>query len=222
MIHSGKSVIELAGIKLRLGQHIGPEMLEHLEHGSYELPELAALREKLVPDDVVLELGTGLGFLSAYCAKVVGSKRVFTYEANPELEQSIRDTYALNGVCPVLEMCALGADTGARTLYVSDEFWESSTLPGGRRLRILTVPCRSFEGELARIRPTFLVIDIEGGEYELTRHTRFPGVRKLVIEIHKDLLGAKRARAVRAALYRAGFRAERRLSRWDVMYLERA
>lgn len=215
-----KPIVELSGIKLRMGRHIVPEVRKHFEDGTYEWPELNALQEKLTPDDVVMELGAGIGLVSACCARAIGSDRVFAYEANPLMEWHIRDTYALNGVSPNLEMCLLGETDGLRTFYVHDAFWESSSIADGRTAKAITVPCRGFNDELARVNPTFLVIDIEGGELEICRNTRFHEVRKVLIELHEKL-GIKGLHAVRSALYRAGFRVNRSLCNWDVLYLER-
>jgi FkbM family methyltransferase len=214
-------VVELAGVKVRMGRHIAPEVQQHFHTGAYEWPERRALQLRLRPDDVVMELGTGIGLLSAYCAKAIGSERVFTYEANPRLERHIRDTYALNGVSPTLDMCMLAEKEGSQTFYVREAFWESSTVPDGRPAQAITVPAKSFNDEAARINPSFLIMDIEGGEYELCRHMRFFDIKQLLIEVHKGKLGDKRARQVRSRLYRAGFRVDRKLTMWEVLFLER-
>lgn len=214
------AVVDLGGVEIRLGKHIAPEIRRQLETGTYEWPELAILRRKLLPTDVVLELGTGLGFLATYCARVVGSERVFTYEGNPRLKRHILDTFARNGVAPRLEMCLLTERTGKQTFYVEDAFWASSTLRGGAA-KAVTVPSRRFDDELARIKPTFLIIDIEGGEYDLCRQTQFAGVRKLLIEIHKERLGPRKTRHVKARLHRAGFRILERFPGRGVYFLRR-
>jgi len=51
--------------------------------GDYERKEATIVSQRLTADDVVLEIGAGIGFLSAYCAKRIGSERVFAYDANP-------------------------------------------------------------------------------------------------------------------------------------------
>jgi FkbM family methyltransferase len=94
----------------------------------YEYWELQILKSSLKPTDTVMEIGTGLGLLSAYCAKRIGSDRVFTYEGNPEQEQHIRRTYALNQVCPILDICLVGREVGEQKFYVSNDFWDASTV----------------------------------------------------------------------------------------------
>jgi len=73
-----------------------------------------------------MEIGTGLGLLSSYCAKQIGEDKVFTFEANPALEQTIKTNYALNHVAPKLEMGLIGDSPGFSTFYVGKKFWSSS------------------------------------------------------------------------------------------------
>jgi hypothetical protein len=103
---------------------------------------------------------------------------------------------------------------------VQDAFWASSTLPGDGG-KAVSVPTKRFDDEVARVRPSFLIVDIEGGEYDLCRQTRFPGIRKLLIEIHRERLGARRIRDVRVRLHRAGFRIVERFPRRGVFFLRR-
>ena len=47
----------------------------------------------LKPDDVVLELGGGIGMLFIAIALKIGSEGVFSYEGNPALELIVRDNF---------------------------------------------------------------------------------------------------------------------------------
>lgn len=67
---------------------------------------------KLDADDVVMDVGTGIGLVATLCAQRIGSERVYTYEANPALERPIRETFELNRVSPHLEMCMHGPAVG--------------------------------------------------------------------------------------------------------------
>ena len=79
---------------------MSPQVERTVSRGRYERDELRLIGQLLSPEDVALEVGAGLGVLSAYCARRLGSSRVFAYEANPDLEACIRDTYSLNQVQP--------------------------------------------------------------------------------------------------------------------------
>ena len=62
-------VIRHVGVRLALDRQIPPEIREFLYSGEYERGEIKALRRLLRPDDVVMELGTGIGFVSLVCAR---------------------------------------------------------------------------------------------------------------------------------------------------------
>jgi FkbM family methyltransferase len=159
----------------------------------------------LVPDDVVMELGGGIGMVAIACAKVTGSARVFSYEANPELESLVRDNYALNGVEPTLKMCMLGSDTGKRVFHVSERFSRSSVFAAGEHLTAIEVPVISFNAEISKVQPTVLVVDIQGGELELLDYADLSTLEKLLVEVHPDIVGVRQANALRRRLRRLGF-----------------
>jgi FkbM family methyltransferase len=214
-------MFELAGLKVPSGPHLSEEIRDQLSTGKYELPELTALRAKLRDDDVVMELGSGIGVLSAYCAGIVGSDNVFTFEANPALEAPIRELYRENGVSPALEICALGDRHGEDRLHVQDSFWGSSLSDSTASGSAVTVPVRPFEEARAAIAPTFLVVDIEGGELELAPLLRLDGVRTVVIEVHPGVIGEEACATVLRAIEAQGFGFDARASSGDVFVLDR-
>lgn len=211
----------LAGLSVPLGAHITPLIREALEDGSYEAAELAAIRATLLPGDTVMELGTGLGLVSAYCATIVGSDRTFTFEANAALEQPIRTLYAANGVAPRLEMCMLGERAGAAVLHVEGDFWGSSTVAARTETRRVEVAVRAFDDLRRAIDPSFLVIDIEGGELDLLGYADLGGVCTVVIELHPSVIGEEGCETVMQLLARGGFEVVTEHSSWDVYTLQR-
>lgn len=92
---------------------------------------------------------------------------MFTYEANPQLEPLIRSVYSVNQVQPTLKIGVLGERAGQTKFYVTRDFWASSLLPPAEPCEEVTVPVYDFNEEIFRINPTFLLMDIEGGEYDL-------------------------------------------------------
>jgi FkbM family methyltransferase len=223
-VKSRQEELVLDGIRIPLGPHITPEILRNLRAGTYERPEARVLRERLDPGDVVVEVGGGLGYTSALCAKRVGSANVHVYEANLELEKPIRELYRLNQVSPDLHMYGLGPRDETRELYVTADFWESSfTKPKARVSSTVSVPVRACETELARYRwrPNFLILDIEGGEYSFCRGVSLRGFDKLLCEVHPQILGRRRLWALRRALRKRGFRRDEACSSSTVWYFER-
>ncbi|MBI4387422.1 MAG: FkbM family methyltransferase [Candidatus Omnitrophica bacterium] len=215
-------IFEIGGVKIPVTKYWSPTMKEAIVRGRYETAELSLLEKALESTDVVMELGTGIGLLASYSAKRIGSEHVFTYEANPELEPHIRKVFELNHVKPRLEICILGPDGGETTLYIAKDFWNSSCLwliPGERLVRVRV---KSFQHELERICPTFLIIDIEGGEYELFRKTsNLTGVQKVLIELHKHILNPKKINFVENFFKVQGFSIAEKSSGNDVYLWQR-
>jgi FkbM family methyltransferase len=198
-------LVEIGGIQLPIPPDITPGPLEALYAGYYETSELKILQAKLDKHDRVMELGTGLGLLASYCARQLGSDNVFTYEANPALESFIRQTFAVNHVNPNLNICLLGETPGEQTFYVGKSFWSSSTIhrrPDDQAIQVSVVP---FNQEIQRIDPTFLILDIEGGEYELLQYANLHNVQKICLELHSNILGSEKTEFVKQQLAAQGF-----------------
>ena len=97
-----------SGVKLRLAGHLSKSITERILSGNYAQEEVRGLAAILTPGDVMMELRAGIGFLSSYCARIVGSENTYAFEANSELKAVIRDTYAPNTVSPHMESVCSG------------------------------------------------------------------------------------------------------------------
>ncbi|HVC60148.1 MAG TPA: FkbM family methyltransferase [Acetobacteraceae bacterium] len=201
-----QSVIDLRGVRIRIHRSLSYPVVRSILDASYEASERNLLEGALRHDDVVVELGAGLGYVSSVCARLTDSRRVFVYEANPMMEPLIRDTFRLNGVDPALHICMVGKHAGTTTFHVSRDFWISSTLPGahhGQAVSVRVVPLRE---EMERTRPSVLIVDIEGGEYELFRDFPPHACRLIMLELHPRVLGEERATEVQRWIEAMGFR----------------
>lgn len=198
-------VVEIEGIRLYRGSGLTIPVLQAFEGSQYESPEARIVRHAIAPGDVVLELGTGLGFVTSLCTKIVGSENVHSYEANPALEPVIRRNFKLNSVAPHLEIALLGEENGTITFYVMKNFWSSSTIKRHPKAKPINVPMKRFNDELARIRPSFLVLDIEGGEQDFIRYAQLDGVQKVCIELHPHVIGPVAVTEVEGFFKRQGF-----------------
>jgi len=201
---------------------IAPGIAREIFLGEYESREIDIVSRKLEATDVVLEVGAGLGFLSAYCAKRIGSERVHAFEANPALMPLIRATHERNGVAPSIHNALLARGEAARTFYVEADFWASSTTARSPQAKAIQVPQRDLNAELQRIAPTFLIVDIEGGEGEFFAYAGLAGVAKVCVEIHPDMIGDDGVSAVFARLLAQGFALDFRLIRKNVFFFYRA
>jgi FkbM family methyltransferase len=206
---SGRT-IDLDGVKLRLHRQLSFALARSIVGRKYEASERKLLEAELRPDDTVMELGAGLGYISAVCTRIVGSERVFTYEANPRLEPLIRDTFALNQVSPTLSICMGGKQKGTIPFFLARDFWVSSTVRAPIHIEEVTVGVVPLQEEIDRIKPTVFIADIEGGEYELFRDFSFPTCRLIMIELHPHVLGEARAREVVERIEAMGLRVKSR------------
>jgi FkbM family methyltransferase len=215
------TIAEVSGVRLRLGEHLSRSITLRMLSGNYEQDEMRGLSAILEPTDIVMEIGAGIGFLSSHCAKVVGSENIYAFEANPELEAVIRDTYELNGVSPHLEICVLAHQGGERTFYLEESFLKSSLTSRDERTRAVRVPAKLLNAEIARIQPSVLVMDIEGGEFELFPEIDLRTVRKIVMELHPRNAERDKTKSLVSDLYARGFVAYKDASQGDVLCMER-
>ena len=198
---------------------VSPGIAREIYLGDYEAKEVEIISRRLATDDVVFEVGAGLGYLSAYCAKRVGGDKVFTYEANPELIPLIRETHARNSVTPTVTNALLAQGEGEREFRIEADFWASSAhRDGGRAITVKQVDLNS---ELARIRPSFMIVDIEGGEAEFFAGAELSMVRKICVETHPDVLGDKVLSEMFAGLVAKGFALDFSLIRKNVFFFHR-
>lgn len=197
--------VVVGGIRIPLFDYISDNVREAMFDGGYETAELRTIADQLDGNDVVLEIGTGIGLISTYCAKKIGGDRVFTFEGNPELEPFIRKVYEINGVAPTLQIGVLGRNDGTAIFFVDDDFWSSSTVRRRSGTRQLQVSRLDLNSVLTRIHPTFLIVDIEGGESELFEFIRLDGIRKISIELHDSVIGSQRVHEICNQLEQEGF-----------------
>ena len=191
--------------------------------GEYEREERALLAATLRPDDVVLELGTGLGIISTLAALILGSgERVHTYEANPKLEPDIRRVYETNGVKPDFHPFPLGLGECDITFHVSPNFFSSTTVDHGQSAEKVTVRQRPIADVLTRLRPSYLIMDIEGGEVDLIPSMDLSSVDRILIEVHPHKTGPVTVSAMIASVLARGFCLDTRRSSKDVLFFFRA
>ena len=173
--------------------------------GAFERHERRALRRHVHPDDRVLELGSGIGFITTRLAQTVGSENVLGFEANPDLFPVMHSHFARNGVAPRVENAVLGAEDGETSFYVGDEFWSASATDE-RAGRKITVPAKALKSITAEFQPTVLMMDIEGGEREIIDLLDPGSLRLLIMEVHPEVLGEEGETALFSRIADMGFK----------------
>lgn len=213
-------VVTHHGVHLPITPAVSEAMRGVLYAGGYEEREYAALTRLLTPADRVLELGTGLGFITVICARACGSSRVTSVEANAGMLATLRETFRQNAVSPELRLAAVSRSGADREFFINQNFWSSSTFDRGGERTI--APGVAFEDLVSQYLPTVIVMDIEGGEVDLVGCRIGASVRAIVIELHLSVTGPEGTRAVREWLEAEGFRASEDWGDRSVVVYERA
>lgn len=184
---------------------ISVSVAESIYSGHYEKREISIVGRHLESDDIVLELGAGIGYMASFCSKKIGAERVYTVEANPELIPIINETFRRNEVEPQLENLILGRGDGEETFIISHDVWASSVVKVTLPVKLVQIKKCDLNKRLKETAATFLIIDIEGGELELFEHADLSRVRKICLETHEDIIGSVRTTKVFSDLLNQGF-----------------
>lgn len=214
---------KISGVSLPIDERISLPLRRMILDGSYERNELDIVERTLSKSDRVLECGAGIGLLSAYCAKRLGNEPVRTFEANPYMAPIIQSTFELNEVTPMLINGAIGAGRGEMEFHVRKNFYASSSHPGrvDGSMQTIRVTVHDLHDEVMNHRPTFLFIDIEGGEEGLAGCSSLPGVQKVMAEVHPDLIGQEGVRKFVSWLESLGFKKDFGISKEQELFFSR-
>jgi FkbM family methyltransferase len=201
------------GIKLLIDERMARQNIEKVVRGQHTRHERAILRDELRLDDRLMELGGGIGTVAITASRIIGSENVLSFEANPTIEDLIRKNYALNDVSPTLKINLVGEEYGTQTFYVNERFSRSSMIKPEGESRPVPVPVVPFAEELARFKPTFLVVDIQGSEKDFLRYADLSSIRSLLIEFHPSMIGFNEIAKLRKLLrIKHGYKEVRRTS----------
>ncbi|HEV7436852.1 MAG TPA: FkbM family methyltransferase [Pseudorhizobium sp.] len=187
-------VLECRGVKFPEDERfISQRVRESITAGRYESKEATQVEKLLKEGDRVLEIGSGLGFISTIAGRDPKTEDVLCYEADPRLIPYIQSVHELNGVSKAtVRNAALTSDLSQKelTFYVRKDFWGSSfSKNAGEYQSTAIVPCQSFNEVVQSFRPTFVVCDIEGAELDLFFNASLYGVTRVLMEIHSKVLG---------------------------------
>lgn len=201
------------GTKLAYDAEVmSPQVVEKIERGGYERFEARRSRDLVKAGDRVIELGAGLGFLSAL---IVGQTDVGEYvmvEADPRLADVIRRTHELNGLpTPTsIRTCVATCDQdllakGEVEFHVGAKFCASSILGVRKRKDTVIVPVVPLVDVIEETKANVLLVDIEGAETGVFNGTPLGTVERIVMEIHPHRIGDAGVRKVFSSLDTLGF-----------------
>lgn len=207
----GEDMIRCRGLRFPDRPEIlAPRLRRALRRNNYERTEADAARSQVTADDVVLELGGGIGFMSSVMARNCKASHVHVFEPNPDAVAYMRDVHALNGITnATVNNAIVGPKKGKATFYQRENLLTSSLEANPAKLDVPVVA--EHEIEVLNIntvwkdlKPTVLVCDIEGAEADLFDKATLSGIRLAIIEVHPQWIGETGVRAVFDAMHRNG------------------
>ncbi len=170
----------------------------------------------------ILEVGAGLGYVGSSLFKTGKVEKIVSYEANPKLLPLIRETHRLNGVNSEVRNFLLGAEgEGTGSIFVPDDFWSASGAASSRATEY-AVPKASLQEAIHEVQPTFMLIDIEGGETVLFDGiTEVPSVHSVLIELHQMAIGREGIASFFKKMMSMGFGYDQRYSNGKVVLFQK-
>ena len=201
MMRRGK----LAGVRLNL-EGLSPMMKNIILTGRYESEERRLCDRALVAGDIVLQLGSAIGFIGLYCLKTIGVSQVYEVEANPETLRTLKANYRLNGEVARVLHTAVASEDGELELSVGGEFWENSLVAKGDST--IRVPAKELQSILKLFgypEITALVCDIEGAEALVDFEGLPESVRTIIIEFHPGVVGSETVGRIERDFRELGF-----------------
>ncbi|MPZ18558.1 MAG: FkbM family methyltransferase [Luteitalea sp.] len=211
------------GVRLAVDRDLlSPAIVDSLYRGGYEAAEVDIIRSTVTPDDRVLEVGGGIGFTGIIAAHIVQRPDdVLIVEPNPQLIPLMERNFRLNGVCPTVRNAVLGQDGRTEVpFFIHRDFWASS-LTAFKGARETTVPQLDVRTIVKAFRPTYLIVDIEGGEVDLFDKLALDGVEKICLEVHPGRTGRAAVDDLFAGLARQQFAQERASRLENVVFFRR-
>jgi FkbM family methyltransferase len=216
----------LFGVEVPLALVPSKVVLGQLDALSYEAKEARYIQAYLPAGVEVLELGASLGIVSSI---ILGRQpsRLISYEAVGPLTEVARQVVARNHPSATWELvhCAIAAEGIDEVSFDwSPEYTQGGAVADESAKSLIRVPAVSLAGAIARHRlpvTAWLVMDIEGMEWELAQHQaealrHFDGI---IVECHQVRSGGRIVphTEVLAEILKAGFKVVARRGQVSVL-----
>lgn len=207
-LRTPQQTISYQGFKVSLTRSgMNSEIVLAMKSEGYEYPEIRGLKRALCSGDRVLELGSGLGIITALAGRAVAPEgKVLSFEANLAMISDTQKFLADHGISNVeLRHSVLvpKAEKGeTRDFYLTRSFASSSLLSNKttKDHGLISVPAVQLNDVVAEFKPNVMVCDIEGGELELIPALDASELRAVVMELHPDRLSVAQLAEIDAAL----------------------
>jgi FkbM family methyltransferase len=196
---AARTEVEIDGFRL-VGNHAGHLFyLRELAEDDRERYLVELMRECIPDGGTAVEAGAHIGFVTLHLASSVGpAGRVWTFEANPEVHDTIRENLRLNGLADRVTLVegAVGDKAGRARFHVSGGGETSSLHDQGTTRREVEVDVTPIDEALPADAVADVVkLDIEGGEVDALEGMRDLVARSgerltLFLECNPDALAA--------------------------------
>ncbi len=201
---------------------ITPPIKHAIESGCFEAEEAAQLPHIVAPEDIVLDIGAGIGFISTLIAR--RAERVISVEANPDLLPFMARLHRINGIENARRLNVVLGDieAGMATFYQRRDFWMGSLAKGPNPYSsTVEVPYMGLNALLEKEQISLIVCDIEGAESFLFARAALCCVDRIYMELHDHITGLKGVAAVFSAMAERGFAYDPRYSAGAVVLFRR-
>lgn len=186
--------IESGGLKMpKDGQFVKGRVRGRIKRSVYDQAMTTAAVAATRAGDRVLELGCGLGFVTAQMARAHELDAIRAYDGHAGVLAYAEAMLATNGV-PDVELVhgVLGPRKGKRIFHVRDPFMRSSLSDEADKTRYSeTVPAENAKTVFHAFQPTALICDIEGAEVDLVKCAPLDGLDRAIVRLHPTRLGGQ-------------------------------
>ena len=200
--------IKNKGIKIAIDDSISEFMEEKVSSSYYASAPLRVLRKIINTNDIVLELGGGIGITATIIGKL--GKRCISYEANEALIELANMTHAVNNVNSTMIHAIMGVEDGIENINIGKDFWDSSTILHEKLKNSKSIKVKSLDinSEISKYCPTMIYSNIEGGEAKIIQHIDFnsaSSIKKLVISFHPKIISSNEISKTEKYIIDSGF-----------------
>ncbi|UOA27576.1 FkbM family methyltransferase [Pseudosulfitobacter sp. DSM 107133] len=217
--------IRSRGLRYPKAAFMTPAIRTALRKDTYENTMVTACSRTALPEDTVLDIGAGIGAVSATLAKQQNVKMVHAVEANPELAAYLTKMFAMNGIENAGVIAGtLGARKSTADFYVRKNPSMSSLVEREETTasKVEKIDVLNAKALIKELSPTVVIVDIQGSEADLVPQLDLSGLRAAVVKLHPKWIGPEGVNAVFAAMMQAGLNYNARGSSGKVVSFRRA
>lgn len=203
-----KGFVKANGMKFpQNGSIMTGRMRNLLKDGKYGAPNTKNLLRVVRDGDIVVELGSGIGYASTLLTSRRKLDHIHIFEPNPALATYTQSVHAANGVENATVVNAmLGKRKASVDFFMRGNVFASSTIEveGSEVLATEMVEVLNAKTALKDIKPTVLICALEGGEADLVPDLDLSTLRAAVIVLQPKACGPDGVNAVFKAMMDAG------------------